>query len=275
MNQRRFIIHNRELLLIDREMLPLAQHLTRMITTSGVIRRFTSYQPITSEGDWIVFRGSGDQGFGVKMDSAARPVSTLQRTLDHVRTVHTIVKSLGGPRSFPFELTLESSPPVHWRTCKVDGLLGGLWCAASVPVAALPLRCVEPQRDPLVRLRIFGAVKGVENVDVGARIECTALDVWMPEVGIRAHGICRGEEMTIEVDESGIVEDQHIPGVRLDLGEIEIRLSDLVGLRAGAVLNLGDVVLERCFIRLGATVLAEGRFATSEGKLMLTIDSVL
>ena len=94
MNQRRFIIHNRELLLIDREMLPLAQHLTRMITTSGVIRRFTSYQPITSEGDWIVFRGSGDQGFGVKMDSAARPVSTLQRTLDHVRTVHTIVKSL-------------------------------------------------------------------------------------------------------------------------------------------------------------------------------------
>jgi flagellar motor switch/type III secretory pathway protein FliN len=126
-----------------------------------------------------------------------------------------------------------------------------------------------------VRLRIFGAVKGVDNVDVGARIECTALDVWMPEVGIRAHGICRGEEMTIEVDESGIVEDQHIPGVRLDLGEIEMRLSDLVGLRAGAVLNLGDVVLERCFIRLGATVLAEGRFATSEGKLMLTIDSVL
>jgi flagellar motor switch/type III secretory pathway protein FliN len=101
------------------------------------------------------------------------------------------------------------------------------------------------------------------------------LDVWLPEIGIRGHGTCKGGVMTIEVQESGAVEEQHIPGVRLDLGEIEVRLSDLVGLRPGAVLNLGEVVLERCFIRLGATVLAEGRFASVDGKLMLTIDSVL
>lgn len=275
MRSERFTICNRESLLIDRELLPLAQHLMCMITTSGFVRRFTSSESVTSEGHWIVFRGDADQGFGVKMDNATSSASPLQRTLEHLRTIHTIVQSLGGARSFPFELSLENSPPVQWRIAKVDGLLGGLWCAASVPVTALPVRCVESPRDPRVRVRMFGGVKGIETVEMGVSVVCAELDVWMPEIGIRAHGLCRGGVMTIEVDESGAIEEQQIPGVRLDLGEIEMKLSDLVGLRPGAVLNLGEVVLERCFIRLGATVLAEGRFATSEGKLMLTIDSVV
>ena len=81
--------------------------------------------------------------------------------------------------------------------------------------------------------------------------------------------------MAIEIDECHEVREQQIPGVRLDLGEIEMRLSDLVGLRPGATINLGEVAFERCFVRLGATVLAEGKFRTSEGQLLLTIESVL
>lgn len=81
--------------------------------------------------------------------------------------------------------------------------------------------------------------------------------------------------MTIEVSSPSEIEERSVPGVRLDLGEIEVRLSDIVGLRPGAVINLGEVTLEKCFVRLGATVLAEGRFASHEGQLLLTIQSVL
>ena len=271
----RFTIENRESLLLEREIVPLAQHLARTLNATGGVRRITSSDSCTSEGRWIVFRGEGEQGFGVKIQDGSPSVSTLQNSLEHVRTVQTIVKSMGGPRNFPFELSLESELPTKWHMCRVEGLLGSLSCAAAVPIAALPVRCVEPERDPLVRIPIVGSLKGIDACDVGVSVVCTELDVWIPDLGIRAHGVCRGGEMTIEVGESEAVERQHIPGVRLDLGEIEMRLSDLVGLRPGAVLNLGEVVLERCFIRLGATVLAEGRFASSEGKLMLTIDSVL
>lgn len=275
MNPHRFVIVNRESLVLDQEMLPLAQHLMRILTTSGFVRRFSSSEPANSEDRWIVFRGDGGRGFGVRMEHGPSSLSTLQRALEYVRTVHTIVRSFGGARNFPFELSLESSPPAEWRAWRVNGLVGELWCAASLPVTALPVRGVDPQRDPSVRIRLVAVARGVESVGVGVRVEFVEVHVRLPEVGICGRGVCRGGEMTIEVQESGAVEEQHIPGVRLDLGEIEMRLSDLVGLRPGAVVNLGEVVLERCFIRLGATVLAEGRFASAEGKLVLTIDSVL
>jgi hypothetical protein len=275
MSPHRFAIENRASLLLEREIVPLAQHLARTLNATGGVRRITSSETCTTEGRWIVFLGEGEQGFGVKIQDGIDSVSMLQSYLEHVRTVQTIVKSMGGPRNFPFELSLERSPPTQWHGCTVEGMRGRLSCAASLPIDALPVRCVEPQRDPMVRIPIVGSVKGIDACDVGVSVVCTELDVWIPDLGIRAHGVCRGGEMTIEVGESEAVEQQHIPGVRLDLGEIEMRLSDLVGLRPGAVLNLGEVVLERCFIRLGATVLAEGRFASSEGKLMLTIDSVL
>jgi flagellar motor switch/type III secretory pathway protein FliN len=81
--------------------------------------------------------------------------------------------------------------------------------------------------------------------------------------------------MMIEVEERSDVLEQHVPGVRLDLGEIEVRLSDLVALRPGAVLDLGGASLEQCYVRVGSTILAKGRFATCDGKLTLTIESVV
>ncbi len=81
--------------------------------------------------------------------------------------------------------------------------------------------------------------------------------------------------MSIEVESVNETYEQQVPGVRLDLGEIEVRLSDLVSLRPGIVVNLGEVSLERCYLRLGATILAEGRFSSKEGELLLRIDSVL
>jgi hypothetical protein len=41
------------------------------------------------------------------------------------------------------------------------------------------------------------------------------------------------------------------------------------------VLNLGSANLERCYVRLGSTILAEGRIISSEGQVTLTIESVV
>jgi flagellar motor switch protein FliM len=81
--------------------------------------------------------------------------------------------------------------------------------------------------------------------------------------------------MSMKVEEANGALEQSVPGVRLDLGEVEVRLSDIVSLRPGTVLDLGGAKLERCYVRIGSTVLAEGRFDTHEGKLTLTIESVV
>lgn len=282
MNSKRFVIRNREALALDRDIFPLLQHLARIQTSSGVIRRVA---PVDLESapqrDWIVYRGDNESGFAIKNRDEGGEVSSLQRSLDYVRCAHEIVRSFGGIRSFPFELSLGDSPSDSWRTSLVEGIAGSLWCSSSVPAPKLPLQAVEHERDPLVRARIFGVVSARNDVEVGSEIVCDEIATWMPELGIHGRCVCAtGGGLAMEVQvcgESGGVESeqQHIPGVRLDLGEIEMRLSDIVGLRPGAVIDLGDVALERCHVRLGATVLAEGRFTSRDGKLLLMIDAVI
>jgi hypothetical protein len=115
----------------------------------------------------------------------------------------------------------------------------------------------------------------VSAIAPGERVMVEGLFVELPDLGIVGRCYWRGGDMTIEVAEDESAFERRVPGVRLDLGEIEVRLSDLVGLRPGAVLNLGSANLERCYVRLGSTILAEGRIISNEGQVTLTIESVV
>lgn len=276
MSRSAFTITNSSDLQVDREVLPLAQRLLRALTSSGVVERFhrvdLSDPPFR---DWVIFKDSDGGGFGIRLHDEGESASPLQRTLRFVRQAQATVTALGSPRTLPCVLTLERDPPPAWRVWELVGVAGKLWCAASNPIPQVPRGCVATRRDPKVRVRMYGVVQGGLEPQVGVEIECQTVDVWMPELGIRGRGVCGGEGMAIEIGECGETREPQVPGVRLDLGEVEMRLSDLVGLRPGVTINLGEVALERCFVRLGATVLAEGRFRTSNGQLLLTIESVL
>lgn len=274
MRERRFTITNRSVLQAEREVFPLAQHIARVLTSSGVVERFKRLEIANAHSDWMIFKDAAGGGFGARLDDNERS-SPLQQTLRFVRHVQAIVKALGSQRSFPCVLTLEREPPPSWGIWELKGVAGTVWCAASIPLLPMPRSYVQAHRDPKVRVKLCGGVRDAVELEVGADVVCETIEVRMPEIGVRGRCVCKGEGMAIEIDECHEVREQQIPGVRLDLGEIEMRLSDLVGLRPGATINLGEVAFERCFVRLGATVLAEGKFRTSEGQLLLTIESVL
>lgn len=281
----RFSLHNRDSLRADRGLAFLARHLSETVTTSSTIRRLSHETDPPKEG-WILFSSEDGRGFGLRPEYESASYSSLQRSLEVVRSAQTVVKGFGGASDFPFTFSLSASPPDSWRVCKVEGVVGTVWCAASLPVLALPTRGGRGvDRDPTIRLRLFGALVAAAVGEVGDAHVINELSVQMPEVGIIGRLVVSegGIEMRVEdrQDEDKHDEDKHddvaeqpVPGVRLDLGEIEVRLSDLVGLRPGAVLDLGHSTLERCYLRLGATVLAEGRFSTDGGRLVLTIESV-
>jgi hypothetical protein len=271
----RFSLHNRESLRADRELSILARHLSETVTTSSTIRRLSRETDSPRDG-WIIFAGEDGRGFGLRPEYGSTPCSSLQRSLEVVRFAQTVVKGFGGASDFPFTFSLSASPPDSWRVCRVEGVVGTVWCAASLPVLSLPNRGERGvDRDPMIRLRLFGTISNAAVNKVGDAHVMGEVSVQMPEIGLIGRMVVSegGIEMRVEGQHDDVA-DQPVPGVRLDLGEIEVRLSDLVGLRAGAVLDLGGSTLERCYLRLGATVLAEGRFSTHEGRLVLTIESV-
>ncbi len=274
MSNPRFLIHNREALRAECALQPFARYISGLLTSSRVIRELVYDAPPPRHG-WVVFQGEGERGFGVAFDEAQAPLSTLQRSLNLVRCAHAVVKGFGGPRSFPLSLSLRSEPPESWRVCKVVGVVGTVWCGSSIPVLEPPERAVGEARNPRVRTRLLALLASLSEVAIGARFEVETFLVQLPEIDIVGRGYVKGGTMTMEVEEPKDVLEQHVPGVRLDLGEIEVLLSDLVSLRPGAVVDLGGASLERCYLRVGSTILAEGRFATRDGKLTLAIESVV
>lgn len=269
-----FQIHNRDSLRAEQALLPFARYLSRVLTSSGVIREVSLEAQAPRDG-WIVFQGEDERGFAVRCEDPVASLSPLQRSLDRVRRAQAVVKGLGGPRAFPFTLSSRPEPPESWRVCKVVGVVSTVWCGSSLPVLEPPARSVEEIWNPVARTKLYAMLVNGGDVARGERVLIQELLVELPELGIVGHCYVRGGSMTIEVEEQGGAFEQRVPGVRLDLGEIEVRLSDLVGLRPGAVLDLGGASLERCYMRLGSTILAEGRFESSEGKLTLTIESVV
>jgi len=274
MSAQTFHIQNREALLAEQALLPFARYISRLLTSSGVIREL-SHDTRPPQGGWIVFRGEGEAGFGVRLDQELASLSSLQRSLDVVRCAHAVVRGFGGPGSFPFTLSLAATPPPSWRVCKVVGVVRTVWCGSSLPIPQPPVRTVEDPRNPKVRTRLFALVSCDTEVNVGSRICVEEVALRLPEIGVFGRSYFQGEAMSMKVEEANGALEQSVPGVRLDLGEVEVRLSDIVSLRPGTVLDLGGAKLERCYVRIGSTVLAEGRFDTHEGKLTLTIESVV
>jgi flagellar motor switch protein FliM len=64
-------------------------------------------------------------------------------------------------------------------------------------------------------------------------------------------------------------------GVRLDLGEIEISLDELLTLRAGSSIELVTDGPVRCFLRVGATTFAAGEIVVSGEYLTVRVTEIV
>jgi flagellar motor switch protein FliM len=63
--------------------------------------------------------------------------------------------------------------------------------------------------------------------------------------------------------------------VRLDIGEIELSLQEIVALRSGTAIDLKAEMPLRCFMRVGSATLALGELAIEDRGLVLRITEVM
>jgi len=271
----RFQVKNRDSLDRQREAFPLAQHLLTLLGSGSGVRRFTLFGG-DREGSsgWILFKNAHGGGIGIDRSDYARGLSPLQRKLDMVRSAHTVIESFGGPVASDLELSFNESPPQEWPIFHVDGAITSIRCAIGAPMPSIKTAPTVPTREPVVGVRALAELSGPLDVTEPGVVGFKSLIFMLPELGVRALCQSMGGDMELSVKPREEVGEQIVSGVRLDLGEVQVRLCDLVGLRPGVVMNLGAVTLERCFLRLGSTVLAEGVFSSRGGELLVTIESV-
>jgi flagellar motor switch/type III secretory pathway protein FliN len=84
-----------------------------------------------------------------------------------------------------------------------------------------------------------------------------------------------GNMIVTKAEAEAVEEATNSLGVRLDLGEIEIELGELLSLRAGSSIELATEGPLRCFLRIGATTLASGEIVLNGDKLDVRVTEVL
>jgi len=184
--------------------------------------------------------------------------------------------------SGPARLTIASIDqtrcPEDWRVYQVRVGDDEALCAISYPLPPQGSDFALPRRSPRhVRLRLRGWCSFPERREPEISVEYDAISVRVQDQE-HLYELRVGEEdsmIVTPVEDKERAESIDSLRVRLDLGEIEIGLEELLALRAGSSIELASEAPLRCFLRIGATTLAAGEIAIQGDKLSIRVTESL
>lgn len=130
---------------------------------------------------------------------------------------------------------------------------------------------------PRVALRVVGTCVALPDWVERGYVEVDRMACEIESQRVRGSLCVHGESrMAIHVEEEAAV----WPGdrgvlIRLDLGDIELSLDEVVALRAGSVIELAGTEPLRCYMRIGSTVLAEAEIAVTDARIVVRVVSTI
>ena len=235
--------------------------------------------PVVPPPGWIVCSDGQQMGVGLYPRVVARGSTPLRRRIEYVHCAVRLATVLGSKDGSLAVRTLgHASCPEHWSAYRIAVEGAEMLCAVSYPPPPIGREhSAVPGRAPVVRLRVRGwcAVTAENNRGVLGHYDFIRLQI---EEGSGTYEIrVKGDRSMIvtKVEAERIAEPNEMLAVRLDLGEIELRLEEFLSLRSGSAIELTAEGPLKCFLRIGATTLVAGEMAVSDAKIVLRVTDVL
>jgi hypothetical protein len=141
-----------------------------------------------------------------------------------IRSAHTVIESFGGPVGSDLELSFNESPPQEWAIFQVDGTITSIRCAIGAPIPSIKTAPTLSTREPVVGVRALAELSAPLDMTEPGVVAFKSLMFMLPELGVRALCQTTGGYMELSVKEREEVGEQIVSGVRLDLGEVQVRL---------------------------------------------------
>ncbi len=268
---------NRKRLEREAELRPLLEWLASAIAPG---RRLREIAPVVL-ADGAALRGwsrlvdARGEGVAIGPRSFEPAASALRATLVQAQLAQRLSQRVA--QLAPVSTVLCDGAPglEQWSGFRLE--LEGGCCEVACSEGATVLVGAQEGRwgaDPQVWLTV--AVDRLSQESLGVLLR--EIPVVLPEIGKRGVVYVSSEggvHMRIEPDD--VPEDARCSSairVRLELGEMELGLRELMGLRPGSVIELGaDFPLE-CSMVVGASVLAHGAVEVVEGGLRVRVTGV-
>jgi hypothetical protein len=286
-------IRNLSQLREDYELLPLVEKIVGCVADGSVIGSIQRCVVSQREGSalcaapvWLVFSDLQQSGIAVNLQGLFYSQTNFRSRINAVQMARSIVEDLGGQPNCLLRLTDCEDYPSEWRLYKVFLSRGSILCAVSSPAPRINLNPTLHTRSlPRVKIALTSYIDWKGLVCVGERRLVRALRVQCYQQRFSGDLVLSlGGQMSIQsrggdLSEAGseISEGAKTGSalVRIDLGEIELSLQEIIALRAGTTLELKADLPLRCYMRVGATTLAEGELDIDGDNLVLCVKEVI
>ena len=204
---------------------------------------------------WVCFTAGETRGFALQMSGLDPTATRLSQVSSSARLARRVAADLGfGSGAIAWDPA--GSPGEDWRVFTLCFDRGSCLCACTGQVVCAPETAARRELAHLrVRVRLFAEAISLEQLVSGE----PELIVRLPEIRARgALSINQEGSMCVQIEEDLSSSDERGLVVRLEIGEIELGLQDLLGLKPGSRLELGAQSPLPCALVIGATTIAQG-----------------
>lgn len=271
-------VRNRDALQERARSLPVIEAMLGEIVPAKHIRSIEVVSSsVCAEPGWIVLQDVRGRGLGINIMGVEPACTTLRRHIVCARGAHKLAHWMRGISTSGFTLRADPGCPQGWGMVRVTTDSGSFLYAAS-ECGVIAGRSPSERGMPRVALRVVGTVVAKPEWFEQGIIEVDRLAFEIESQNVRGSlYVCAEKGMGIHVEEDSAIESPGDSGVlmRLDLGDIELSLNEVVALRAGSVIELQGTEPLRCYMRVGSTVLAEGEVAVKEDRIVVRVVSTI
>lgn len=273
----RLSISNIEELREEAELAALVRDIARSVTSHSLEKSAVCRDSESApKAGWSVLRDGGGNGVAVHVKDVVASDTALADIVARLRSAQAVSRFLGQDEPSDLLMVEEDAPSADWRLRGVRIGEATVWVGVVGDWQVLPRAADLSQGSRTVSTALLASLPAHPEIRAGVELECSEIRLELAERGVSATIVnVRGGVMKMRVGDESDEDVAWSPGIRLDLGEIEMAFEDLLGLRPGSELEIEVAHPIRTYLRVGHTQLAVGELGVREGGVVVKIVEVL
>ena len=247
--------------------------------TGAMVSAVTIEAKPSSSFGWIIFADDKEVGIGINLGDFVPNRTLLRQQINFVTYAQKLACCLA-PSTDEWApiLRQDGSCPPSWRRFCATVRKECFMVATSLLPPPISFHSVESIRAPTkFALSLQGYLHWRGELSIGATQQLKQLPVTCTDQGLSGYlSISEEGNVKVMITEHEIDKklDRSIK-IRVDVGEIELTLEEISGLRAGSMVQLQANLPISCYLRIGSSTLGVGELAASEEGLRITLKEMI
>lgn len=225
---------------------------------------------------WSVLKDGDGNGVAIHVKDVVASDTALADMVARLRSAQAVSRFIAQDEPSSLLMVEEDALSADWKLRGVRIGEATVWVGVVGDWQVFPRAEDLSQSSRTVRTTFLASLPAHPEIRAGVELECSEIRLELAERGVSATIIdIRGGVMKMRVGDESDEDVTWSPGIRLDLGELEMAFEDLLGLRPGSELEIDIAHPIRTYLRVGHSQLAVGELDVREGGVVVKIVEVL